>query len=267
MATTVDTLAEKQRKQKKILVVLGVLLLAAIALQGPKLWKQINGTPPSAVADSIEEEQDAAAAAAAAAIPGSVTPAGAPSAALVGVSVSTGTRPLPGPGQLRTFTLFQTKDPFVQSLPVETPGVESSTGAPAPADPKPAKSGANGAHGGDGAETASGSGSGGTSAPAEAAPQYATISVNNTPEPVAVKETFPSEDDVFVLVSLKAKSAKIAVAGGAFTGGSAVTLTMGKSLTLVNTATGARYVLKLLYTGSAPEEVAEFSPSSAKPEK
>ena len=34
---------------------------------------------------------------------------------------------------------------------------------------------------------------------------------------------------------------------------------MGKPLTLVNSATGKRYTLRLLYTGSEPEAVQKFS--------
>jgi hypothetical protein len=64
---------------------------------------------------------------------------------------------------------------------------------------------------------------------------------------------------MFVLVGLKQKTAKIAVAGGAFTEGQTVTLKMGDSLTLLNTATGARYTLRLLYTGTTPEQVAGFT--------
>ncbi len=38
--------------------------------------------------------------------------------------------------------------------------------------------------------------------------------------------------------------------GGTIGNGGKVVLTMGKPLTLVNSATGKRYTLKLLYTGS-----------------
>lgn len=273
MATTVDHLAEKQRKQKKILIGLGVLLLAAVVLQGPKLWKQINGSTPAVAATTAEQEQTAAASAAAAAVGGSATTGavGTSSASLAGVSVgAVGTaRPAPGAGQLRTFTLFDAKDPFVQSLPDETSGATSSTGEPTLSDTQPGKADgkADGKTDGKaGTSAGDGSGSSGQSAPPEAAPGFATLSINGTPEPLAVTDIFPSQDKVFVLVSLKAKSAKIAVAGGAFTGGKAITLKMGKGLTLVNTATGARYALKLLYTGSAPEQVQEFS-QGAKTEK
>ena len=65
------------------------------------------------------------------------------------------------------------------------------------------------------------------------------------------RSTFPTPEPLFVLRSLTKKQAKIGVAGGSFDGGKPVTLKLGKKVTLVNTATGVRYVLKLVYTGVA----------------
>ena len=87
----------------------------------------------------------------------------------------------------------------------------------------------------------------------------ATIWINGSDEAVDVKKRFPKADPTFVLLSLKPKAAQLGVVGGAFTGGGAITLKMGQTLTLVNTATGARYTLRLLYTGSQPEQVQQFT--------
>ncbi len=275
MATKVDTLAAKQAKQKKILVVLGVALLAIVALQGPKLWKQVSGSSDAAPAPSAaEQDQAAAASAAAAATPGSpaaTTSAAAsdPAATLAGARTSANPRRSVDAGQLRAFTLFKAKDPFVQSLPSETSGATSSTGEPTLSDTQPGKSGSTPAGKATAkpkpsAATASSGqtpGQSQTAAP-ESPPQYATVSVNGTPEQLALEDTFPAQEDVFVLVSLKPKSAEVGIAGGKLTKGTTFTLKMGKSVTLVNTATGARYALKLLYTGSSPEQVKEFSPGA-----
>ena len=78
-----------------------------------------------------------------------------------------------------------------------------------------------------------------------------------------MKQLFPEQEDLFVLVSLKGKTAKIAVSGGAFTDGQTITLKLGKNLTLVNTATGARYALKLLYVGDAAGSRSRASRRSA----
>ena len=80
---------------------------------------------------------------------------------------------------------------------------------------------------------------------------FATIDFNTKPQQVQVKGTFPTPEPLFVLRSLKKKQAKINVAGGSFDGGKPVTLKLGKKVTLVNTATGVRYVLKLDLHGCA----------------
>ena len=41
-----------------------------------------------------------------------------------------------------------------------------------------------------------------------------------------------------------------------------MTLKLGKKVTLVNTATGVRYVLKLVYTGAQPEVIEGFTTAS-----
>jgi hypothetical protein len=85
------------------------------------------------------------------------------------------------------------------------------------------------------------------------------IMVDGKPQQLKVKQKFPTKSPLFVLVSLKKKQAKIGVAGGSFDDGQNVTLAFGKKVTLVDTATGVRYELKLVYSGSAPEELEGFS--------
>jgi hypothetical protein len=52
---------------------------------------------------------------------------------------------------------------------------------------------------------------------------------------------------VFTLVSLTQRAAKIGIAGGSYENGAAtVTLAKGKTVTLMNTADGTRYVLRLV---------------------
>jgi hypothetical protein len=92
-------------------------------------------------------------------------------------------------------------------------------------------------------------------------PTFATVSVNGEPAAVTVKTPFPSPENLFVVRKLTDTKAQLAIAGtGSFTGGrETVTLAMGKQLTLVDQATGVRYSLKLLYTGTTPEQVEGFS--------
>jgi hypothetical protein len=178
---------------------------------------------------------------------------------LAGVKIVPGVEVAPGEGQLASFSLFKNHDPFVQvvkekgtagSQDGEPVGVKVSNGGGA-GGPKAG----NGAGGGP---IVSG-GSPGTVAGSGSEITTATIWVNGSDESVDVKKRFPKADPTFVLLELKQKVAKIGVVGGAFTGGKAIVLKMGQSLTLVNTATGARYTLRLLYTGSQPEQVQQFT--------
>jgi hypothetical protein len=268
MAKTIDTSAQKQRQKKIILAVLGVVLLALAVLQGPKLMGQDDSPAPAAAPASDTSADGTTSASGTTLTPGAVTtgaptttaagstttttpvPAGVPRAVLVGVTVGAGAQLKPGEGQLRSFTLFTAKDPFVQSLPKET----SVTTAAAPAA---------------GAGSGTGGGGGGASAGAAAVEPlaFATLSVNGLDEALEVKQVFPEKAPLFKLVSLKKKTAKIAVAGGAFTDGQTITITLGKPLTLVNTATGARYVVELLYVGTQPEQLEGFTKAAAEPKK
>jgi hypothetical protein len=88
----------------------------------------------------------------------------------------------------------------------------------------------------------------------------AFIKVNGKLQRVDLKGRFPSSDRVFVLRALTGSLAKIAVAGGSFAGRDAtLTLRVGHAVTLVNTATGVRYVVRLLFVGSTADRVAGFS--------
>jgi hypothetical protein len=86
-----------------------------------------------------------------------------------------------------------------------------------------------------------------------AAPTSAIISLNGELQTVAVKGDFPTTGatftrvgTIFHLVSLTAKTAKIAIVGGSYADGApAITLKMGTPLTLQNTADGTKYTLIL----------------------
>jgi hypothetical protein len=166
---------------------------------------------------------------------------------------------LAGEGQLRSFELFQTKDPFAQQAEAEEP-------APAPAKPEATPEVPVTTPGEGGTVVAPGSGSGSGSdpttapeAPAPAAATVTSISINGVSENVVAEATFPAARPVFVLVSLgkDGKSVRIGIAGGTYADGAeTIKLTLGKPLTLRNTADGSRFVLVL-------EAVAGFAPPAA----
>jgi len=246
MAKKIDPKA-KAKRQKIYAGVGGVILLAVLAFQVPRTLKmmhpadQSSSTPPPA-----------------ATTPGSTpTPISAPSlsggnaapaAAAPGGDGITDPEGVPAPqsGQLLAFGLFRSKDPFIQQIDLK--GTTGSTGAV----PSTGSAGASGPT----AAVVGGSGGSAHPSPPAAAPAAptpttalttATISVNGSPESVQTGGTFPASNPYFKLVSLSKKGAKISIAGGSLANGApTVTLTKNKAVTLMNTADGTRYVLRLI---------------------
>ena len=50
----VDSLKAKQKKQKIILAVLGVVFLGVLGFQGPRTWKQLHPAPGHARAQLVQ---------------------------------------------------------------------------------------------------------------------------------------------------------------------------------------------------------------------
>ena len=157
-----------------------------------------------------------------------------------------------GAGQLQSFSLFESKDPFNAGGPSS-----GSTGT---------KSTGGGSSGGG--SSSSGGGSTTTKppktppAPPTAPPTSAVISVNGTSESVATGSSFPAASPMFQLVALTQSTAKVSVAGGSYADGAAtLTLKVNAPVTLVNTADGTRYTLTLLPQGTTPSAAA--SPPAA----
>jgi hypothetical protein len=173
------------------------------------------------------------------------------------------------PSQLASFTLFDVKDPFVQRVSATLAATSGASGAAngqtqgAANSSGPTSSPAGGSSGSTTADTTGTT----TNTPTDAAPPppiaYATINFNGEPQQVQAKDKFPADSPLFVVRSIKKKQAKIGVAGGSFDDSQAVTLVQGKKVTLVNTATGVRYELKLVYTGAQPEVIKSFTTTTA----
>ena len=126
MAKTNNIVAQKQRQQKIILIVLGVVLLGVAALQGPKLLGGSDEPAPAAAPAGSTSAgttvvPGGAATTAGSATQTSVLPAGVPRAVLVGVPVGGGALLKPGEGQLVPSLSSRAKDPFVQTLPRSPP--------------------------------------------------------------------------------------------------------------------------------------------------
>jgi hypothetical protein len=261
----IDSLKAKQKKQKMIAAVLGVLFLGVMGFEGPKTWKKLH--PPAAPAAVNWDERPAGATTttpslAAPSLSGNPTPT---TDTTSDGSLASSTPPPVADGQLSSFSRFASKDPFAQQLN-ENDG-SSSGGASTPA------SGGSAGSGDGGTSSPSDSGNSGGSGGSASAPRPGTavISLNGTLYTVAVGSDFPaaSETDpsivpVFHLVSATAHSVKISIVGGSYASGSStVTLQENKPVTLMNTADGTRYKLILKPVGTAvPAAAAPTSPTS-----
>ncbi len=233
----VDPLKAKEKKQKIIAAGGGVLLLALLGFQGPKMLKRLNQKPlPPPVATTVNNGVPPTLAAPSLGGTGSTT-------STPGSLSGSGDAPVAPVANLASFSRFSSKDPFLHQL--EGAG-GSSTGSSGSGSSTP-----SGSTGGSGS-TSAGSGTGGV----KPSPGTAVISVNGALATVAVGSDFPqassSDAAVFHLVSVTAHTAKVSIAGGSYTSGAAtVTLRENKPVTLMNTADGTRYTLVLEPQGTS----------------
>jgi hypothetical protein len=247
----------KAKRQKMIAAVGGVLLLGLLAFQVPrtmKMLKQNQGTSSSS-STAATSTTPGSTPLAPPALGGSATSGGsvASSTATSVDGVNDPSNPLPpAAGQLVSFSKFQSKDPFHQQITNCETGADSgsaSSGTSACAAVTKAaakKTPASGAAVSAKAVTAKPA----PAAPAAAKVTNATIAVNGISNQVSVGSSFPASAPVFTLVSLTPRAAKIGIAGGSYENGVAtVTLAKGKTVTLMNTADGMRYVLRLVTAG------------------
>jgi hypothetical protein len=210
--------AARERKQKIFVVVGGLLLLAMLAFQLPKL---LGGSSPEAAAAGDETTT----------LSGQPAPAGTATPVVGRAPVVVATT-----GKITSFSSFAPKDPFVQQVVTESGlGVVASDGKPAAVTGEtktPSKQFTTG------------------KAPAAA---VTIVTVNGARQVLEPGMKFPAADPLFVLVAENpaAKSIVVGIVGGAYSGGGKTTsLHVGKPVTLVNTTTGARYKISLVSVGS-----------------
>ena len=260
MARKVDVAAAKQRQQRTILIVLGVVFVGLAAFQGPKLMKQLKGNSNSSAAPAVTTPADGSGTTTTPTSPGGGTTAPAvvtgsthvQSAKVAGVILKPAGPPAAGTGQLWSLSRFKAKDPFVQQVKVAT-AASGPAGSAAPGSSPVSGPTPNG--------QAAGGASGVLAKPTTTTPTafgYATLFVNGKAQQLQLKQLFPKGLPTFVLLAVDKGWVKIGVAGGRFTDGAAVKLVLGKRVTLMNTTTGQRFVMKLVFTGAQPEQIAGF---------
>jgi len=227
-----QSLRESKDKRAKRMAIGGAILLAAVlAWEVPHF---LNKKTPSSSTSTTT--------AAATTTPGVTTPTATPAGTAAPAVAPTASTKLPdsdaapkaGKTALASFSEFPSKDPFVQQVSVPKASPDATGAAPSPA-------------------SGSSQGSSGSSSVQQASVRtlarggVAMISVNGKTETVRVGGSFPSSNPVFRLVSLSNGGAQIGIANGSYASGAqTVSLTGGKTLTLVDTADGARYHVRLL---------------------
>ena len=238
----VDPLKAKEKKQKILLAVLGVVFLGLMAFQVPRVMKQLN--PPAPPVQTTATTGTATPGSPTLAVPTlrGAAQGGTETTDASGSLVSADGTAMQD-GQLGSFSRFASKDPFSQQLSEDTDSSGASTG-------------------GSSAGPGSGSGVEDPGVPdlpgTEPAPGSAIISLNGTLYTVPVGTDFPQSSPtdptllpLFHLVSLTAHAARISIVGGAYSSGArTVTLKEKKAVTLMNTADGTRYKLILMPLGT-----------------
>jgi hypothetical protein len=235
MAKRVD-LKAKAKRQKIMAAGGGVLLIAVLAFQVPRTMAMLNAKPapppPAAVAPGTVPSDPSVLP-----TPGAVGGGAAPSASGDGTLVDSDPVPTPASGQLISFGRFSSKDPFVEQID------ETSAGGGGSSTPTPSGPSSTPSPGAVVIPVGPSTGSPGVSG-------SAVISVNGVQETVTAGGEFPKDSPVFRLVKVVGGEARIGIAGGALASGSpTLTLRKGKAVTLVNTADGTRYELKLVSVG------------------
>jgi hypothetical protein len=236
MAKKVD-LQAKAKRQKIFAAVGGVILLGVLAFQVPRTMKLLHQSN-AAASSSTSSPSAATTPIVNPTLGGGSAAPGAPTTA-DGLTDPNGAVSSQA-GQLLAFSRFRSKDPFAQQLNVNCGESEAGCGS---------TKGSRSQGGSPGGSTGA-TGQTGTALPPAGKGTAAVIAVNGSSETVQLGARFPASSPTFVLVSLTATTAKVGIADGSLEGSKqTVTLRKNVPVTLMNTADGTRYVLRLLSIG------------------
>ena len=226
-----DVREANDRRAKRMAIGGAVLLVAVLAFEMPKVLKGHGGSsssaPPAATTTAGSYGTTPTS-----------TPVATASAAVLPASgtklTSSDLAPRRSKSQLYSFSHFSGKDPFVQQ--VSASDITSSPGG-------------SGGSGGASGVISSGPAPGAqtTSARMLARTGVVMLQVNGKTQSVRVGGSFPSSNPLFKLVSVSRGLVRIGIASGSYqSGAQTVSLASGRTLTLVDTADGVRYRIRLL---------------------
>ena len=268
-------LKKREKRSKILLGVLGVMFLAVGVIEVPSIMSQLNKKPPPGT--TYDPGPTSGASTGLPNVAGSTASTGI---AANGQLVNSDVPPAPADGgQLVSFSMFQSKNPFVPQV--------TDSASPTDTSPPPASTDTGGATATPKTAArpvvttvpttttpAAATPAGGIVPPASTTPTTPTtttpatttatptttasassptvsISVNGVVSKVATGGTFPTSHPVFRLAGWSKGSAQVAIVGGSYaTGEPTLTLKQGATVTLENTTDGKRFRLLLLSTPS-----------------
>jgi hypothetical protein len=254
--------AQKVRKQKITAAIFGGIFLVLVVVQGPKTMKMLHGSPSAATpaVSSVSSQSSTTTGTSTAAV-AATSPVAVASDASASLSDSDRV-PERTKSQLVRFDTFDSKDPFVQQVSEEDAAAASgSTAGQSGSTSGSAGSGSAPSAAASQVVTAPAGDTGGSTASSTAPATRTTaavhetartltsavVEVNGRRQPVRVADSFPKANPTFKLVAVNGGVARVGIAGGSYASGAqTVSLQLGHTLTLVNTADGMRYELKLV---------------------
>lgn len=231
-----DLRAAKDARMKKVAIGGAILLVLVLAYEVPKVMHRgsASSSPPPAATTTTTPGTTASPASTPTA---TATPASLPAG---GAQLTTSDLPpVRSKSELYSFSHFSGKDPFVQQVQATTSSGSSGSGASSSGSSNPAPPPNITA-----AKVTKGSAS---SVRTLATTGAVKIEVNGTIDTVRVGGSFPSSNPLFKLVSIAPGAVRIGITNGAYASGAhTVALAPGRTLTLVDTADGIRYKIRLI---------------------
>jgi hypothetical protein len=246
-----DIRVAKDQRTKKVAIALGVVFVAVLAYEVLPLVMHKGGSSAAAAPAATTATSTPAAPTTGTPTPTTGTPA--PTTPLTGTAVAavaptpatttltnSDQAPKVGKDQLHTFSRFTGRDPFAQQI-IDAAVVQPNASGQDGNSTQIGSSGAPGATGTTAAVT--------HHQPTRtlAVTGAARIAVDGRVQVVRVGASFPSANPLFRLVSVTNGVAKVGIATGSYSSGAkTVSLRTGRSLTLVDTADGIRYQIRLV---------------------
>lgn len=240
-----DVRDAKDKRAKKLAIGGAVVLVAVLAYQmSHMLGGSKAAAPPASTTTTVGGAPSTTP---------STTPPGTAAAAVLPTTGSTkltnsDVEPARSKSTLYSFSNFSGKNPFAQQLSATTGSSSGTTGGTSSGTTTTPQPGTTVTAS---VRKASAKRSSSVSSPRSLAQTgTVTISVNGRSDVVRVGAGFPSGNPLFRLVSVSHGVARIGIANGSYASGAhTISLVVGRTLTLVDTADGIRYKLQLRTAG------------------